>query len=113
MKTLSITTFRKLIQTDESAKKLLLTHPKFSKDKWKGRILRGMANGKTARQSCLDSYEHEKEYAIRIGTLLYTDSAESFYTASQINSSTGMALKAFTQLFNNDLYIGEDSDRLQ
>lgn len=96
-KILSIGDFRKLIQNSKTAKHLLFTHPKLCETTWKGRILRGLANGLSAKQACFESYKWEqKAYLPSI-----IEPAEEFYSYSQIVSSTRESLKTFTELFQD------------
>jgi len=99
-KFLTITKFRKLVQESDTAKQLLLNHPKFTQDTWAGRILQGIAKGMSAKQACFESYYWEQKLYEKIGESIKP--VKVFYTPSRIVSTTRSALKLFSRLLNEE-----------
>lgn len=98
MKSLTIGKFRELAQNCDKAKQLLSTHPRLAENCWAGRILRGLADGLTAKQACLKSFDWEKkEFGDKFPG--FSNDFNDFYTPKQIVSTTRTALRLFTRLF--------------
>ena len=55
---LTIKTFRELIESEPDAKKILYEHEYFTSVKWRGRVLKGLADGLNARQAVRLGCQH-------------------------------------------------------